>query len=47
LLSSLVGSISAGQTLEFQSGAGAADNPGAGIYKLTGSFIYGNGDSTD
>ncbi len=42
-----VASISAGQTLEFQSGTGSADNPGAGIYKLTGSNIYRNGDTTD
>jgi hypothetical protein len=47
LLSDLVGSIGAGQTLEFQSGTGAASNPGAGIYRLTGSFIYRNGDSSD
>jgi competence protein ComEC len=46
-LSNLVGSIGAGQTLEFQSGSGSASNPGAGIYKLTGSFIYRNGDPTD
>jgi beta-lactamase superfamily II metal-dependent hydrolase len=42
-----VASISAGQILEFQSGAGSADNPGAGIYSLTGSFIYRNGDTSD
>src|SRR3990172_4854213 len=43
-----VSAIAAGQTLEFQSGTGAADNPGAGVYKLTGSFIYRSpGDPTD
>ncbi len=42
-----VNSIQAGQTLEFQSGSGAVDNPAAGIYKLTGSNIYRNGDPTD
>lgn len=46
-LATHVASISAGQTLEFQSGTGSADNPGAGIYKLTGSSIYRNGDPTD
>ena len=47
-LSTHVASIGASQTLEFQSGTGAADNPGAGIYKLTGAFIYRNSpDTTD
>jgi beta-lactamase superfamily II metal-dependent hydrolase len=46
-LSAHVTSIGAGQTLEFQSGSGSADNPGADVYKLTGSSIYRNGDSTD
>ncbi len=47
LLADHVASIAAGQTLEFQSGSGSADNPGAGIYKLTGSNIYRNSDPTD
>lgn len=47
LLTDYVSSIGAGQTLEFQSGTGSADNPGAGIYKVTGSNIYRNSDPTD
>jgi hypothetical protein len=47
LLTDHVASIDGGTTLEFQSGTGSADNPGAGIYKLTGSFIYRNSDPTD
>ena len=46
-LSSIVSAIGAGQTIELQSGSGAADNPAAGIYKLTGSPIYRNADPTD
>jgi hypothetical protein len=46
-IGALVSSISVGQTLEFQSGTGAATNAAAGIYKLTGSFIYRNSDPTD
>jgi hypothetical protein len=48
LLTDHVASIDGGTTLEFQSGTGSADNPGAGIYKLTGAFIYRNSpDTTD
>ena len=46
-LSVHVASIAPGQILEFQSGTGSADNPGAGIYKLTGSNIYRNDDPAD
>jgi hypothetical protein len=47
-IGALVSSIGVGQTLEFQSGTGAATNAAAGIYKLTGSFIYRNSpDTTD
>jgi hypothetical protein len=46
-LASFVGSIAARQTLVFQSGAAATSNPGAGIYKLTGAYIYRNADTSD
>ena len=46
-LGSLVGTIGAGQTLEFQSGTGAATDASAGVYRLTGNFIYRNADPTD
>lgn len=44
-IGALAASISAGQTLEFQSGTNAAN--GNGTYRMTGSFIYRNGDATD
>ena len=44
-IGALAASISAGQTLEFQSGTNAAN--GNNTYKMTGSFIYRNGDATD
>jgi subtilisin-like proprotein convertase family protein len=46
-LGTIVGSIGAGQTLEFQSDSSSADNPGAGVYRLTSNALYRNSDPSD